>query len=195
MRTHVDTQFAVSDTDYVHVCDMCALASSSVCILLRIYPSETHDHVHISPSLSLYMCVCARNTSPDDDDTTCRVLDVSGTSLSDTFIDGFGGEKTVGEVLVAPTALYPRLVLEAKETLPGEGILGMAHITGGGFTENIPRILPAGLGAAITLGSWDMLPIFPWLQQVRVSHAPSFSCHIMTTCCHFSCMTCVRNVT
>lgn len=95
-----------------------------------------------------------------------RILDVTGTSLDDTFTAGFRGEKTVGEVLVAPTALYPQHVLDAKDALPGEGILGMAHITGGGFTENIPRILPDGLGAVIDLGSWEMHPVFPWLQQV-----------------------------
>ena len=42
---------------------------------------------------------------------------------------------------------------------------GIAHITGGGFTDNIPRIFPEGLGATIYKDSWDVLPVFKWLQE------------------------------
>jgi phosphoribosylformylglycinamidine cyclo-ligase len=45
------------------------------------------------------------------------------------------------------------------------GIKGIAHITGGGFTDNIPRVFPKGLGVTVNVGSWDVLPIFKWLQE------------------------------
>jgi phosphoribosylformylglycinamidine cyclo-ligase len=45
-------------------------------------------------------------------------------------------------------------------------VKGLAHITGGGFTENIPRILPEGLGASINSKSWEIPPIFTWIQEV-----------------------------
>ncbi|GJN35828.1 hypothetical protein PR202_gb24638 [Eleusine coracana subsp. coracana] len=46
------------------------------------------------------------------------------------------------------------------------GVKGLAHITGGGFTDNIPRVFPSGLGAKIFTGSWEVPPVFQWLQQV-----------------------------
>ena len=70
---------------------------------------------------------------------------------------------TFGEALLVPTRLYVQPVLKAiKET---RAIQGMSHITGGGLLENIPRILPKGLGAELDTSEWDMLPIFKWLQE------------------------------
>jgi len=70
---------------------------------------------------------------------------------------------TVGEELLKPTRIYVKPVLPlVQERL----IKGMVHITGGGFVENIPRVLPTGLGVSIKLGSWPVLPIFTWLQQL-----------------------------
>lgn len=46
------------------------------------------------------------------------------------------------------------------------GVKGIAHITGGGFTDNIPRVFPDGLGAKIFTNSWEVPPVFHWLQQV-----------------------------
>ena len=45
-------------------------------------------------------------------------------------------------------------------------IKGLAHITGGGFTDNIPRVFPKGLGASIKANSWEIPPIFKWIQEV-----------------------------
>jgi phosphoribosylformylglycinamidine cyclo-ligase len=47
------------------------------------------------------------------------------------------------------------------------GVKGIAHITGGGFTENIPRVFPEGLGALIYKDSWDVPVVFKWLQEVQ----------------------------
>lgn len=67
------------------------------------------------------------------------------------------GEQSLGEALLTPTRLYVQAVLPlVKESL----INGVAHITGGGFVENIPRMLPEHLAADIQLGSWPILPIF-----------------------------------
>lgn len=72
-----------------------------------------------------------------------------------TYIDSFG--RTMGEELITPTRIYVKTLLSLMERFE---IKGAAHITGGGFVENIPRILPSGLCAQIQLGSWDMLPVF-----------------------------------
>ena len=65
--------------------------------------------------------------------------------------------KSLGDALLTPTRIYVKPVLELMRRFD---IKGAAHITGGGFIENIPRILPDGLGADIQLGSWNMPPIF-----------------------------------
>lgn len=65
------------------------------------------------------------------------------------------------DVVMAPTRIYVKPLLQLLATLP---VKGMAHITGGGITENIPRVLPAGLTAEIKKGSWPMPPLFAWLQ-------------------------------
>jgi phosphoribosylformylglycinamidine cyclo-ligase len=67
-------------------------------------------------------------------------------------------EGTVGEALLAPTTLY---VKGAVAALPH--LHALAHITGGGLTENLPRVLPDNLGADIDLGAWPLLPVFGWL--------------------------------
>jgi phosphoribosylformylglycinamidine cyclo-ligase len=71
--------------------------------------------------------------------------------------------KPVGEVLLTPTRIY---VQTALALLKDYDIRGMAHITGGGFIENIPRMLPKGLGVSIRLGSWDVPPIFDLLGKL-----------------------------
>jgi phosphoribosylformylglycinamidine cyclo-ligase len=70
------------------------------------------------------------------------------------------GEGALGAALLAPTRLYVRPVLAA---LGLGGIRGLAHITGGGLTENVPRVLPEGLGVEIDLGAWQLPGVFRWL--------------------------------
>jgi len=68
--------------------------------------------------------------------------------------------RNVGEALLVPTRIYVRTLLPAIQ----RGLIkGMAHITGGGFTENIPRVLPKGLGCFISLDAWRQPPLFRWL--------------------------------
>ncbi|CAI0394691.1 unnamed protein product [Linum tenue] len=97
-----------------------------------------------------------------------RVLDRSGLSLKNQLP---GNDLTLGEALMAPTVIYVKQVLD----IVGKGgVKGIAHITGGGFTDNIPRVFPKGLGAAIYNNSWEAPPVFKWIQEVRSSPANPF---------------------
>ena len=87
------------------------------------------------------------------------VFDHKGFSI-DQDIPEFG--KTLGEELLTPTRLYPKAVLPLiKENY----IKGMVHITGGGFYENIPRVLPNGVTAEVDCDTWPRLPVFTKLQE------------------------------
>jgi phosphoribosylformylglycinamidine cyclo-ligase len=88
-----------------------------------------------------------------------KVIERSGLALGAPAPFGAG---TLGEALLVPTRLYVRPVLAA---IRAGGVRGIAHITGGGIPENLPRILPAGLGAEIDLAAWPMPPVFAWLAQ------------------------------
>ncbi|MCY4335144.1 MAG: phosphoribosylformylglycinamidine cyclo-ligase [Litoreibacter sp.] len=70
------------------------------------------------------------------------------------------GEGSLGEALLAPTRLYVRSSLQAVRA---GGVHALAHITGGGLTENLPRVLSDGLGADIELSNWQLPPVFGWL--------------------------------
>ena len=70
--------------------------------------------------------------------------------------------KPLGTALLAPTRLYVRPVLDA---IRAGGVHAAAHITGGGLTENLPRVLPDNLGADIDLGAWPLPPVFAWLMR------------------------------
>lgn len=70
--------------------------------------------------------------------------------------------KKLGEELLTPTRIYVKQVLSVLEKHP---VKALAHITGGGFTENIPRVLPEGTQAVIEVGSWPVLPIFQLVQE------------------------------
>jgi phosphoribosylformylglycinamidine cyclo-ligase len=71
-------------------------------------------------------------------------------------------EGSLGEELLRPTRIYVKPVLEVLE---GHTVHGIAHITGGGFDENIPRMLPEGLGAEVDFGSWPIPPIFDLINE------------------------------
>jgi phosphoribosylformylglycinamidine cyclo-ligase len=68
----------------------------------------------------------------------------------------------LGAALLAPTRLYVRPVLDS---LGAGGVHALAHITGGGLTENLPRVLPEGLGAEVDLSAWTLPPVFAWLAR------------------------------
>ena len=70
---------------------------------------------------------------------------------------------TLGEELLKPTKIYVKAIQRLKEEVVMKGI---CHITGGGFIENIPRMIPEALGAKIYQGAWDVLPIFELMQEL-----------------------------
>ncbi|HMZ56682.1 MAG TPA: phosphoribosylformylglycinamidine cyclo-ligase, partial [Nitrospira sp.] len=77
----------------------------------------------------------------------------------ETVMPELGGP--LGETLLTPTRIYAKQVLSLMECCP---IKGIAHITGGGITDNLPRVFPARCGARIRRGSWPVLPIFEAIQ-------------------------------
>ncbi|SUX54971.1 phosphoribosylformylglycinamidine cyclo-ligase [Chromobacterium vaccinii] len=74
----------------------------------------------------------------------------------------FDGDKTLRDAVIAPTRIYVKPLLKLMETLP---VKGMAHITGGGITENTPRVLPDNTVAQIDAASWQLPKLFQWLQR------------------------------
>ncbi len=86
-----------------------------------------------------------------------KLLEVSGADLAADFHG-----QPFGHALLEPTRIYVKPLLALMAELE---IKGMAHITGGGLTENIPRVLPDGTAVAIEVASWTLPPVFQWLQQ------------------------------
>ena len=82
--------------------------------------------------------------------------------------------KLLGEVLLTPTKIYVKQVLEVIRI--GCDVHGIGHITGGGFDENIPRILHEGQGLEIEEGTWEILPVFRFLEKYgKVAHREMFN--------------------
>ena len=86
-----------------------------------------------------------------------KILAVSGADLDQPFAG-----QTLGETLLTPTRIYVKSILGLLEQVE---IRAIAHITGGGLTENLPRVLPVNTKAVIDLSSWERPAIFQWLQQ------------------------------
>ncbi|MCW5626928.1 MAG: phosphoribosylformylglycinamidine cyclo-ligase [Burkholderiales bacterium] len=86
-----------------------------------------------------------------------RVLSVSKADLS-ADLDG----RALADALMAPTRIYVKPVLDLMKTVP---VKGLAHITGGGIVENVPRVLPDTVAAEIRGSSWSLPPVFQWLQR------------------------------
>ena len=103
-----------------------------------------------------------------------KILEVSGAKPEEAF-----GDKTLGEVLLEPTRIYVKPLLQVFQQVK---VHALAHITGGGLPENLPRVLPEGLDAVIDSNSWQWPAIFTWLQeQGQVNQAEmyrTFNCGI-----------------
>jgi phosphoribosylformylglycinamidine cyclo-ligase len=107
-----------------------------------------------------------------------RVVETSG--LAWEAAAPFDGARTLGEALLTPTRIYVKSCLAAiRET---KAVKALAHITGGGFPDNIPRVLPEGLGVDIDLARVPVLPVFRWLAKVGGIAEPemlrTFNCGI-----------------
>ncbi len=88
-----------------------------------------------------------------------KLVEISGLGWDDACP---WAEGSLGAALLAPTRLY---VTQALAAVRAGGVHALAHITGGGLTENLPRVLPEGLGAEIDLDAWDLPPVFCWLAE------------------------------
>jgi phosphoribosylformylglycinamidine cyclo-ligase len=86
-----------------------------------------------------------------------RILERAGPDLEADF-DG----RSLASALMEPTRIYVRPLLALMQALP---VKGLAHITGGGLVENVPRVLPHGLKALIEKSAWSLPPLFGWLQR------------------------------
>jgi len=106
-----------------------------------------------------------------------KVIEKSGLSLEAPA--PFAAGKSLGEALLVPTRLYVRSCLEAIQT---GGVKGLAHITGGGITDNLPRCLPQGLDAEVDLSAIAVLSVFQWLAKeagiVESEMLRTFNCGI-----------------
>ena len=89
-----------------------------------------------------------------------KIIADAGLSLDQT-VPEFGG-RTLGETLLTPTRIYVRQVLDVIRSCDVHGI---CHVTGGGFDENLPRVLREGQGIEIEEGSWEILPVFRMLEK------------------------------
>lgn len=88
------------------------------------------------------------------------------------------GDRRLIDLLLEPTRIYVAAVLA---TIKAHPLKGIAHITGGGLTENIPRVLPTGLGVTLQTSNWSRSPVFDWLSDAGVASAEmhrSFNCGI-----------------
>jgi phosphoribosylformylglycinamidine cyclo-ligase len=86
-----------------------------------------------------------------------KILQVSGADLAQPL-----GETSLGDALLAPTRIYVKPLLQLMQSIE---IHALAHITGGGLPENLPRVLPTGCKALIDSDSWQLPPVFAWLKQ------------------------------
>lgn len=100
-----------------------------------------------------------------------KIVSDNGLELSKKY--ELTGEQTLGEMLLTPTKIY---VKQVHKVLSEVDVHGIAHITGGGFDENIPRILGEGQGVEVKEGSWDILPVFRLLENYGgVPHREMFN--------------------
>ncbi len=101
-----------------------------------------------------------------------KVLELSGADLDAPFHG-----RSLGHTLMAPTRIYVKPVLKLLQSVK---VKGMAHITGGGLVENVPRVLPENTSAALVKGSWPTPPVFDWLQ--RSGNIPPAEMHRTFNC-------------
>jgi len=109
-----------------------------------------------------------------------KIIEVNNSDLHAMFAEG----KSLGETLLEPTKIYVKSLLALIKQV---NVHALAHITGGGITENLPRVLPQGLNAAINLDAWQFPAVFQWLQtQGNVSLADmltTFNCGVGMIVC------------
>jgi len=131
------------------------------------------DGQHIKPTDSI---IGIESSGPHSNGYSLirKIIEVNSINLQDKLDD-----RTLGEAIIQPTTIYAKAINHLQETYE---IHGMAHITGGGFKENIVRILPENINAEIDLNAWQQPKVFNWIQTVgNVDHEEmlrTFNCGI-----------------
>lgn len=92
-----------------------------------------------------------------------KVIEVSGVDISQS--NEILDDQPIADAFMAPTKIYVKAIKALQDTIGNENLHAMSHITGGGLTENLPRVLPEGLSAQIDTQSWQMPELFSWLQR------------------------------
>lgn len=158
-----------------HGCELagCALIGGETAEMPGMYPageydlagfavgivekSQIIDGSHIKPG-DVVLGLASSGPHSNGFSLIRKVVEVSGKPWTTELSDG----KTLADAVMEPTRIYVKPVLEAMKSVT---IKGMAHITGGGLLENIPRVLPEGTQCVIKAGSWKRPAVFDWLQQ------------------------------
>tara|TARA_R110002167_G_scaffold192441_2_gene394926 strand:- start:77 stop:1126 length:1050 start_codon:yes stop_codon:yes gene_type:complete len=108
-----------------------------------------------------------------------KILEVNNLKLTDNYLG-----KTIGETLLEPTKLYVKPI---QTLLQHHQIKAISHITGGGITENVPRVLPENTIADIDLNSWELPAVFQWLQDLgnitQAEMLKTFNCGVGMVLC------------
>ena len=131
------------------------------------------DGQHIKPTDSI---IGIESSGPHSNGYSLirKIIEVNSINLQDKLDD-----RTLGEAIIQPTTIYAKAINHLQKTYE---IHGMAHITGGGFKENIVRILPENINAEIDLNAWQQPEVFNWIQTVgNVDHEEmlrTFNCGI-----------------
>ena len=172
-KLHVDTATDVIK-GIAHGCELagCALIGGETAEMPSMYPDGEYDLAGFA--------VGAVEKSKIIDGSTIRPGDVVlGLASSGAHSNGYSLLRKIIEranpdmdadfhgrplrhVLMAPTRIYVKPLLKLMETLP---VKGMAHITGGGLVENVPRVLPENVTAILDKSAWPLPPLFQWLQK------------------------------
>lgn len=154
----------------------CALIGGETAEMPGFYPEGEYDLAGFSVGAVDYECIIdGSQITPGDVliglsssgvhsngfSLVRKVLDVSTESVG-RYVPELG--KTLGEELLTPTRIYVDAALSLLEALP-TAVSGMAHITGGGFYENLPRMLPEGCRAQVETSAYPTLPIFDYIQN------------------------------
>ena len=106
-----------------------------------------------------------------------KLMEMHGLNYSDTApFEGAKPGATIGDILLAPTRIYVKTLVpiikshgpaaDAESNAKGRGLLALCHITGGGFTENLPRVLSDDVAAEVNLCAWALPPVFCWLAKL-----------------------------
>jgi phosphoribosylformylglycinamidine cyclo-ligase len=179
-KLHIDTAAAVVG-GIAKGCELsgCALIGGETAEMPGMYPDGEYDLAGFAVgAVEKSKILTGQNVQPGDVVLGLASSGVhsNGFSLVRKVIDRAGSEapatldgKPFKEAIMAPTRLYVKSVLAALAAHPNtedaSGIKALAHITGGGLLENIPRVLPEGMAAHLKKGSWPQTELFAWLQN------------------------------